>query len=131
METDDPQPAARCQAGNGLGQGGLQGLQLIVDGNAQGLEGPGCWVDALAVPGAPHCCHKLVSGLQDFLLAGCHNPARKALHAVRAEGTSAADNQAANALKPYLRVFPQSVVCSTPCCQAAVTLHTGKVCRAA
>ena len=78
MEPDDPQTAARCQAGDGLGQGGLQGLQLIIDCDAQGLEGPGCWVDALAVAGATHCCYELISGLQDFLLARCHNPAHKA-----------------------------------------------------
>ena len=39
MEGDDRQPAARSQGLHCPGQEGLQGLQFLIDRNAQGLKG--------------------------------------------------------------------------------------------
>ncbi len=48
MEGDDDQAPAVAQDLDGLLQGGGQGAQLVVDGDAQGLEGAGGRVDAAA-----------------------------------------------------------------------------------
>ena len=40
MEGDDGQPAAGVQTVNGSAEHGRQGVQLAVDGDAQGLEAP-------------------------------------------------------------------------------------------